>query len=232
MNNYYHPACLFDVFRRGRTTTAVLEDLGQLHGYDQLKPQDQQLISGLLNKFLPEWQAKTGKGTTSPAKGKRKKSSNDGDSAGSDNESASVPSLLIEMESDTHRCEIKVIDNSLYSSLGKKPAGTSLDTIKPFKSAEEAIEAAEKLSQLKESEGFKVIKREEAQPAAEPAPVAKTKSKPAAAAKPKKAPTATAQATKKSKSTAEAESVSESASALEEKKEPAVTVEDEPAGSD
>ena len=39
MKQYHHPKCLFDAFTRAKATTKVIEDAGDIEGWDNVKPE-------------------------------------------------------------------------------------------------------------------------------------------------------------------------------------------------
>jgi len=66
MKLYFKPACLFETFKRARATTKVIEEPGDIQGFNELKEDDKDVIRGLIKE------SQKVKGAESGNKGKKK----------------------------------------------------------------------------------------------------------------------------------------------------------------
>jgi DNA ligase 3 len=52
MKQYHHPSCLFETFLRARSTTRIIMEPDDVHGFDDLVDEDQKIISDLIDGNL------------------------------------------------------------------------------------------------------------------------------------------------------------------------------------
>lgn len=74
MKQYYHPICLFESFKKARATTKVIEDPGDLQGWDSLSDVDKEPILKLIRAH-EEFSASKKKSPTKASKTPQKKKS-------------------------------------------------------------------------------------------------------------------------------------------------------------
>ncbi|VDL79717.1 unnamed protein product [Nippostrongylus brasiliensis] len=67
MKMYFHPNCLFEMFFKARATTKVIEGTDDIEGWDDLKDEDKESITKLIDE-LTEHRAAVKEGTTKPTK--------------------------------------------------------------------------------------------------------------------------------------------------------------------
>ena len=112
MKIYHHPKCIFDIFKKARATTKIIEDPTDLEGWQDVEQKDREMILKLIKE--------TDRGSTSsspsktvivsptkkaPAKGK--KSSEDGCEASSSSTSGSGEKIIfISLLFISHNCSI------------------------------------------------------------------------------------------------------------------------------
>lgn len=48
MKQYHHPNCIFETFVRARTTTRVITEPDDVHGYEDLVEEDQKIVDELI----------------------------------------------------------------------------------------------------------------------------------------------------------------------------------------
>ena len=51
MKLYHHPACMFETFKRAKATTKIIEDPGDLDGWDKIKDEDKEGVKKLIREF-------------------------------------------------------------------------------------------------------------------------------------------------------------------------------------
>ena len=84
MKMYYHPKCIFDIFKKARATTKIIEDPTDLEGWQDVEQKDREMIL----KLIKETDRGSSSSSSSPSKplvvtptkkasAKSKKNSND-----------------------------------------------------------------------------------------------------------------------------------------------------------
>lgn len=81
MKNYHHPACIFETFKKARSTTKIIEDPSDLEGWQDVKAEDREGILALMRENVRSSPTKTPekKATKKPAKSPTKKTSSSSD---------------------------------------------------------------------------------------------------------------------------------------------------------
>ncbi|GFO42469.1 DNA ligase [Plakobranchus ocellatus] len=54
MKQWFHPSCIFETFVRARATTKKIEDPDDVEGFEDLTPEDKEVIKDLIDKFLAQ----------------------------------------------------------------------------------------------------------------------------------------------------------------------------------
>jgi DNA ligase-3 len=103
MKNYHHPACIFEVFKKARATTKIIEDPGDLEGWDKIEDEDKEIVKKLIKenpKASPDAKKKpasAGKkkkvpaSTTSPAKAGEKTPPKSAEASSKDDSTSESP---------------------------------------------------------------------------------------------------------------------------------------------
>ena len=68
MKQYYHPACIFETFKKARATTKVIEDPSDLEGWQEVEEADKQVILKLMKENERSSPTKTPEGKTANKK--------------------------------------------------------------------------------------------------------------------------------------------------------------------
>ena len=50
MKMYYHPKCIFDIFKKARATTKIIEDPTDLEGWQDVEQKDREMILKLIKE--------------------------------------------------------------------------------------------------------------------------------------------------------------------------------------
>ena len=59
MKNYYHPACIFETFKKARATTKIIEDPSDLDGWQDIKQEDKEVVLKLMKENVRASPTKT-----------------------------------------------------------------------------------------------------------------------------------------------------------------------------
>ena len=89
MKIYYHPKCIFDVFKKARSTTKIIEDPTDLEGWQDVEQKDREMILNLIkemNRASNSSSSPSKPSTVTPTKKASKKSKKSSDE---DNEASS-----------------------------------------------------------------------------------------------------------------------------------------------
>ena len=107
MKQYYHPACIFETFKKARATTKVIEDPSDLEGWQEVEEADKQAILKLMKDNERSSPTKTPEGKTankkvvkSPKEKKQKQSTSTA--------SESSTGEVVRLESSCYQCHIFV----------------------------------------------------------------------------------------------------------------------------
>ena len=52
MKHYYHPACIFETFKKARATTKIIEDPSDLDGWQDIKQEDRDTVLKLMKETV------------------------------------------------------------------------------------------------------------------------------------------------------------------------------------
>ena len=90
MKMYHHPKCIFDIFKKARATTKIIEDPTDLEGWEDVEQKDREMILKLIKETdRGSTSSSPSKTPTKKAPAKSKKSSDDGYEASSSSTSGS-----------------------------------------------------------------------------------------------------------------------------------------------
>ena len=68
MKHYFHPACIFETFKKARATTKVIEDPSDLEGWQEVEEADKQAILKLMRENEKPSPTKTPEGKAAKKK--------------------------------------------------------------------------------------------------------------------------------------------------------------------
>lgn len=67
MKLFHHPHCIFETFKRARATTKIIEEPGDIEGFDDIKDEDKELIRKLIKENSKDGPGSAKKGTPKKA---------------------------------------------------------------------------------------------------------------------------------------------------------------------